>query len=301
MLMGKFQNRKGGEPHGSRLYKLMKKKILIIVGILLLILLALGVMQGARVFSALCDFFSWENPNVDDPESPYNGYILYDLHLQPREVDRTKNIKSQRQTNKNSSYGSVSYRTIVGAESEQFVCIDYSGALFSVPDPYVVQNPENYVDVLQEWDIRSVEFYVDDSKNPAVPYDEQDAFKKNDRKLLGTLSQLAVSQLQSFVGVGSGNDEYVPSEEDKEPGEPHCDFYIQINFRQSENIVWEMHVRCYEAQGAPENLVLCGILLWPNPESETAPLWLSANMMAQEQLSAEVLDMIEAYLADRAS
>ena len=276
----------------------MKKKIYIIAGILLLILLVVGVTYGARLLSALRDFFTLENPNVSDPESPYNGYVLYDPHLQPREVNRTEIIHSQRQTNKNSSYSqSVRYRTIVGAESEEFVCIDYSGPLFDSPKPYVVQNPKNYVDVLREWDIRSVEFYVDDSKNPAVPYDEQDAFKKNDRILLGTLSGAATEQLITFVE--SEHNEY--TETDTRSEVPDCRFYVQINFEQWKNIVWEMHVTCYLSKDDSDAKILCGVLLQPNSENETSPISCSASMMEQERLSKELLDMMEAYLANRAS
>lgn len=181
-----------------------------------------------------------ENPNTTDPNSPYNQYVIYDPHLQCREVDRTEIIHSQR-----SPWG-VRYFSIPGESSNYFICGDFGATLFGQPDPYILQNPEEYIDVLEEWTIRSVELYVDDSNNPSVSYDDKDEFERNYRISLGSFSAESIGELKT--AMNSEKNEFVSVEGDRQIGGGHCKFYLQINFEQHENIVWEMSVNCFERE-----------------------------------------------------
>lgn len=231
-----------------------------------------------------------ENPNIADSNSPYNQYVIYDPHLQCREVDRTEIIRSQRPPR------SVRYFLIPGESSNQFICGDFGATLFGRPDPYILQNPENYIDVLEEWTIRSVELYADDSNNPAVSYDDTDEFARNYRILLGSFSAEAISELKT--AMNSEKIEFVSTEGDRRIGAGHCKFYLQINFEQHENIVWEMSVNCFERE---DGRVLRGCFRSPNSEKELYFKEFYADLTECEQLTAETFGLIEAYLSEQNS
>ena len=216
------------------------KKRHILIFIVCSLFLMIGLLSG-------CAF----NETIDGAinAEDYINYKCYDYHLVCLdayskadstyiELERTKNL--------------VYFRKPVAESDKQFVCAR-DGSLFAEREYFVMQNPEDYIDVLQEWTVKKIEFYYrdldfSDPQNNAKP-DYRDTALKPTEIIATTNDSIIVNQLLDAIVKPEICEPYVFDDENHKesikPGLFNYILYIRVYFNESDVIVWETDVRSY--------------------------------------------------------
>lgn len=219
-----------------------------------------------------------------DMETPYNNYILYDPHLQCQNIKDDK-IESARNTD-------VFYHEIWHVPEENLMCVDYGTGLFDDHERYVVQNPDGYEDIFHDWTIKSVGVYKENSvRYSATP----------NRELLGELSQDAINELKTFYSAEKQNGipffGYGPDYTwEGECCESLAVFCIRVNYEESKNVYWEMEVRSFFEQEAPDERILSAEWLTVG-EAEQIDAFF-ASLSEYPALCDEVSEIIGTFLTE---
>ena len=178
----------------------------------------------------------------------YINYRCYDYHLACLDAyDQVDNTFIKEDVKEYSVY----FRKPVGTSDGQFVCARVAN--FLGPPNYVIfQNPDDYVNVLEEWTIKKIELYYigghyGDENNTGRRIGESDEPAAIPTEIIATCTEPAIfSELVDFVlnPDYSGTESYTAGYymQSIEPKEGFRGFYIRIHFNESSVIVWDSDV-----------------------------------------------------------
>jgi len=177
---------------------------------------------------------------IFDP-TKYSSYICYDTLLSCTDAhDRyeRKNIEYNGKTL------SSRYRKPVGISDDQFVCLYVGELLSSNYYVYIMQNPENYVDVLSQWTIDKIEIYNtnknDQNKERSEPaYDIAELLLSTDDE--GIIEAGIINDFLTFI-----NDDNIERKQGMSTGllfDASKRTRIRVHFKECETIVWDGEIR----------------------------------------------------------
>lgn len=201
----------------------MTKKILKIVVICLCcaLVIALSVVMVKKVVN-------------DNRLEKYGSYECYDYHLVALKTTSTRASKIF-----------ISYSDIKDAPHEKFmsVCSVYwPSVMFSaLISTYVYQNPDDYVDILNDWKISKIEVF---STGDGYDTDEPQ-IDLGDRVVATSIDSAVASELVEFIK----NDGYA-TDAKRPAGYAYESFdkgqlRIRVHFEEAKYIVWESDISCY--------------------------------------------------------
>ncbi len=201
------------------------------------------IIAGAvSLLMLLPDIFT-EKVNAQD----YKDYICYDTNLTCMSVkSKGDNGKISRDKNGNDIGHRVVFRKIKGVDDDRFV----QAATYGLLEPtrrYILQNPNDYVDVWKEWTVDSVEFYYLRHKNPS----KQKYVVKPDKIVDETTNEQCIRELRDMVlnnAASNRIDERITAEPILGELSDTYNFYIRVKFKESDNIVWDAYCRSYYSE-----------------------------------------------------
>jgi len=207
----------------------MKKMI----GFLFTSFLLLGILLG----SASCIFSS---KTVEE----YKDYRCYDYHL--RYLNTSKSIGKYTLEQDNTVYN-IDYKKIIGEDEAKLIGAEISstaGAFSSGYDPRVLQNPNTYVSIIDDWTIEKMQFCLYD-----ITKEERNViFESGDADDIAAFRTLLSSDDHSVWKPDSGYvNELSKSGDEKQ-------LYLRIVFSESENVVWETEIKSYFNQSLDERV-----------------------------------------------
>ena len=203
----------------------------------------LAVTLTLSIILVTASFSGCSSSNTPDP-SKYSEYVCYDYHLacldaQEQKANTTIEFDDLKYT--------IWYRKPVGDSDEQFICASVRQQHPLASTAFVVmQNPNNHIDVIEDWTIKSIELYSIDLKNYKPLWDEDEP-ARTPASIISTNNDTVVwGELVNFIT----NDEYSEKHilnEDFEREIPNDDYvlYIRVHFNESDNIVWDSTVSSY--------------------------------------------------------
>lgn len=177
---------------------------------------------------------------------PFSRYKCYDYHLKCLEIEDEESkyhMLSYVLDNGESATKYAKYSRITGEEENRFVSAFVKTSKYGYGGERVImQNPESYTDVLNDWTIDRIEFFIatnnDDSSICAAP--------KEVIRL--TREQSIIEDFKTFILSEKKEDEL------KHPSEyqgsytqeiSRYDYFVRVYFKESDNIIWESRVRRY--------------------------------------------------------
>ena len=195
-----------------------------IVKFLFISFLILGILLG----STSCMF---SLKIVED----YKDYRCYDYHL--RYLNTSESIGKYKLEEDNTVYN-IDYKKIIGEDEAEMIGAEISstaGAFSSGYVPRVLQNPQTYFSIIDDWTIEKMQFYLYDitKAEQSVIFESSDA---DDIEAFRALLSLENPQ------IWKPDDGYV-NELSKTDDEKQL--YLRIVFSESENIVWETEIKSY--------------------------------------------------------
>ena len=232
--------------------KSMLKK-LIIFGIILAIIVA--TIAGCSICNRIKNA-----PSKKDGEmyKQYEPYRRYDYHLKcyRKEDYITEQLQTSYEDSEGKKFrGKVRFQKISDVDENQFIYAYWERPvpLGSFDYETVMQNPDNYVDVLKDWTITKIEFfcYEDWQGEPSGTYthDIDVIMSTTDKKIISDLKNCIINdktedELKSYQSYS---------------GEYHSDkkvcSYIRVHFAESENIIWETEIFRYISKVEESSLI----------------------------------------------
>ena len=207
----------------------MKKMI----GFLFTSFLLLGILLG----SASCIFSS---KTVEE----YKDYRCYDYHL--RYLNTSKSIGKYKLEEDNTVYN-IDYKKIIGEDETEMIGATISstaGAFSSEYYPRVLQNPQMYFSIIDDWTIEKMQFclYNITKEEQSVIFESSDS---NDIEAFRTL--LSLEDYSSWKPDSGYVNELSKTGDEKQ-------LYLRIVFSESENVVWETEIKSYFNQSLNERV-----------------------------------------------
>ena len=187
--------------------------------------LVLSILLG----SASCVFSS---KIIED----YKDYRCYDYHL--KYLNTSKSIGKYKLEEDNTVYN-IDYRKIIGEDETEMIGARISstaGAFSSGDYPRVLQNPQMYFSIIDDWTIEKMQFClynITKDEEQSVIFESSDA---NDIEAFRTLLSL------KNPSIWKPDDGYM-NELSKDGDEKQL--YLRIVFSESENVVWETEIKSY--------------------------------------------------------
>lgn len=203
----------------------------------------LAVTLTLSIILVTASFSGCGSSNTPDP-SKYSEYVCYDYHLacldaQEQKANTTIEFDDLKYT--------IWYRKPVGDSDEQFICASVRQQHPLASTAFVImQNPNNHIDVFEDWTIKSIELYSIDLKNYKPLWDEDEPARTPASIISTNTDTVVFGELVNFIT----NDEYSGKHimnEDFEREIPNDDYvlYIRVHFNESDNIVWDSTVSSY--------------------------------------------------------
>ena len=194
-----------------------------------------------------------------NPEK-YTSYICYDYHLKCLETEGEKaitEISYQDDLTNNEYKQKAWFQKIVGESDDTFIYAEVLSSLPLVPsDKVVMQNPNNYIDIWNDWSIKKIELYYIDGRDPI----EQNKAANIPDKIIASTTDLGC--LYEFIElVKSSDDEtekfilpygYVREHMYDGVG---LSYYIRVYFNESENIIWDSQVTSFLSNESPTRVI----------------------------------------------
>ena len=210
-----------------------KCKVFGIVGALLCVM---GIFTGC-------------NKETIDPNK-YSSYVCYDYHLKCLEVSgkKAKTEFLYQNALTDATYTESAWIQKIADESDDmFIYAEVlPSLLLGTSDKIVMQNPNNYVNVITDWSIDKIELYYISGHKPI----EQDQSANIPTAVIATTSDgdtmaeferfLADSNEREACNIPDG----YANEKFDENGSGNS-YYIRIYFKESKNIVWDSQVESY--------------------------------------------------------
>lgn len=202
-------------------------------------LLKIGVICLCSAFVIVLSVVMVKKIINDKRLEKYGAYECYDYHL-----------VSLKTTSTRASNIFISYSDIKDAPREKFVSVrsvDWPTVMFNtLISTYVYQNPDDYVDVLNDWTISKIEVFGTgdgyDTNNPQIDLGD---------RVVATSSDIEIaSELVEFVKNDSYNDDV-----ERPSGYTNESFdkgrlRIRVHFEEAKYIVWESDIECYRPDGS---------------------------------------------------
>lgn len=175
-------------------------------------------------------------PKKEVPEE-WKSYVCYDAHLVCLEYqkERIKPYVPDRESAP--KYTNIIYfRRIKGVSDEQFIYAHRSDFPFASAGDFVFQNPEQYVNVLEEWTVERIELRkVKNSRDPEIY-----VIAVTDRADVATALKDFVRSADDAPGYSDERYHgYV------EEGHPVFPWHIRAYFHESDAIAWDAQVWIY--------------------------------------------------------
>ena len=192
-------------------------------------------MKKLILFISMIILFGCSNQGALEAED-YVGYKCFDYHLACLDA---YSQKAKTVLEFDGIDYTVQFRKAVGVSDSQFICAKVCARQpLATADHGIMQNPDDYIDVLKDWTVNNIELYyksVYDTK-------EDDEPARVPTKILSANSDSIVAEeliglLTSTVDPGK----YEPGNELKLESDEYT-LYIRIHFNESETIVWDSHV-----------------------------------------------------------
>ena len=195
--------------------------------------LVLGILLG----SASCVFSS---KIIED----YKDYRCYDYHL--KYLNTSKSIGKYTLENANTIYN-IDYKKIIGEDDAEMIGAEISsteGAFSSGYYPRVLQNPQTYFSIIDDWTIEKLQFclYNITKEEQSVIFESSDA---NDIEAFRTL--LSSEDHSIWKPDGGYVNELSKSGDEQQ-------LYLRIVFSESQNVVWETEIKSYFHQSLDERV-----------------------------------------------
>lgn len=217
---------------------MMKQKLKIVISVILIVFLLFIVLTGIFICNSC-------KPQIAPQK--YTSYQCYDYHLKCFKVQKKFSMQNLtysepygEEETRESSWR-VTFGKIAGESDDQFV---YAAVLImpllGPADRVIMQNPDNYIDVLHDWSIDKVELYFID----LMETDEGKGSAPSPTAVLSSTSETAcLSDFLRFVDSADDTWEKVSvpegySRADKKDGAEGW-YRIRVRFKESDNIVWE--------------------------------------------------------------
>lgn len=221
------------------------KKIFYNVSIVILVLACLlGTLVGCGKTSI-------------DPQK-YASYCCYDYHLKCLAIEGEK-AKTRISHIDDSG---VDYTTnawlqrIAGESDDMFI---YAAVLPQLPlgrsDRVIMQNPNHYVDVWNDWTVEKIELYCIDGYKPI----KQDKPANIPTDIIATTQEgECLSDIKMLV---ESSDEWAKQNipDGYVRGNDNCFFYVRVYFEESESIVWDSQVECYYSPKKKDRIIYIDI------------------------------------------
>ena len=199
----------------------MFKKIKMMVALL---------VAGSMLFCASCTYFSLGTEKYED-------YRIYDHNLTYKKVDRVATAVHMEHENDSLLSGTteIYYRRIKGVGSKDFIVQYTNKTEFlaeSNPSLHVMQNPENYISVIDNWTIDKMQlsyFSINDPNYEEFPL-------KNLNYILGDLDD----HTEEFYKLRAAKEgrQYLHFK-GHHSWLAQNDLYLRLTFEEEENILWE--------------------------------------------------------------
>ena len=209
------------------------------------------------IIAVACIFLcSCNSCQVIDAEK-YRSYVCYDGRLTCLKVGLSSN--SINVTNIDGSREEtlkISYRKIRGESDEQFI---YANVFRFLDGNYkaVMQNPDNYIDVWNEWTVEKIDVFYQSSYEPKksktarIPTKIVSSTQSADA--IAELTEIVVSEKSSGkIEIPKG---YI-SEDYRKDVEPHYYFYIRVHFNESDNIIWDARIEVYYSEELQDRIIV---------------------------------------------
>ncbi|MBE6664608.1 MAG: hypothetical protein E7603_00120 [Ruminococcaceae bacterium] len=177
------------------------------------------------------------SPNIED----YKDYRCYDYHL--RYLNVSKGIgKYKFQSEENNTTYMLEYKNIIGENQTEIIGATVSETFGWLSSRYdrVLQNPQTYISIIDEWTIEKIQFYVYD----VTKAEEQDViFESSDSDAIESFKTMISEENHAVFDVDSNYAEGYEREFSKKDNEKQL--YLRVIFSESENVVWETKIVSY--------------------------------------------------------
>lgn len=189
------------------------------------------LVTGFMIIGVLMSVVSCSR-NIED----YKDYRCYDYHL--RYLNTSKSIGTYKHEEGNVVYN-LNYKKIIGEDENKIIGAEISstsGAFSSGYEPRVLQNPQTYFSIINDWTIQKMQFCV---YNITQSRDEGIVFETSDSDDIEAFRTLLSLDNPSVWKPDSGYVNELSKKDDEKQ------LYMRIVFSESENIVWETEIKSY--------------------------------------------------------
>lgn len=265
------------------------------------LILALSLMFGLACLYTACNrqamdelmlkwtltylLHAYKNQSQSIDAEKYTSYVCYDYHLAclDAESDGATAEVTCSEDDGTGHTSKVRFRQIIGASDDQFISATVlPGLLLGASEHVVMQNPDNYVDVLADWTIKTIELYYVDYKHPI----EQDELATIPSRVLASTSDMTcASELKECI-LADHDTEALPDGYTVEHrnDETYYVFYIRIHFNESENIVWDSELISFLSKEGQDRIIQVDMGRKPNdlatPSSKNTSIGDYAHLYA---------------------
>ena len=171
----------------------------------------------------------------------YKDYCCYDYHL--RYLNASKGIgKYKFESEENNTTYMLEYRKIIGENQTEIIGATVSATLgwLSSSCDRVLQNPQTYVSIIDEWTIEKIQFYIYDitkSEEQNVIFESSDSDDIEAFRSFLSLEDRIIFDIDSTYADGYEREFLIKDNEKR--------LNLRIVFSESENIVWETEIQGY--------------------------------------------------------
>lgn len=169
--------------------------------------------------------------NFDINPEKYEDYEVYDYHLTA--LNTNPNVSKGTKFEKDGDVFSIRYRKITNQLDNRFVLAIKEGGFFKDSIYLIMQNPDNYVDVLQDWTIRKIEIYEEDGSPSQLDV------------LATTYDASVFTELLDFIMEIDQKEEYIPQEGFNAEYLNTNPLYVRVYFKECKDIAWESTITTY--------------------------------------------------------
>ena len=218
--------------------------------------------------------------------SDYKKYKCYDTHLFCLDAQDETGFWGKKYDNE---WHSIFFRKPVGVSDEQFICAKVESR-FSHVNIVVMQNPNNYVDVLQDWTIKEIEIYyisMDSRRVEGISkrlVDEEEPARTPAGIIASTTDSSVFTEFKDFVLSSTPMDEETTKviwgpDKKKFESEIHesVEVYIRVHFNESENIVWDSEIKCGSYEGDQNRYIMIDVGRTPLSFSDSKYSYTNIN------------------------
>ena len=194
-------------------------------------LIAIFVVIGVLMGSVSC------SRNIED----YKDYCCYDYHL--RFLNASNGIgKYKFESEENDTTYTLEYKKIIGENQTEIIGATVSATLgwLSSSCDRVLQSPQTYVSIIDEWTIEKIQFYVYD----ITKAEEQNIiFESSDSDDIEAFRSFRSLEDHFTFDIDSARTDGYEREFSIYENEKRLN--LRIVFSESENIVWETEIQSY--------------------------------------------------------